>query len=381
MHELYELDLIGRQYPQDSFMTKVTATFLLSLGLHFQGLSQMPYKYVPPPDLGDGWETASLIDLGFPTDGIQQMCHWLKNEQHDIHSMLIIHKNKLVLEEYFNGYSTLQPHDLRSVTKSLRSILLGIAIDQGVISSINDPIFTYLKSHKPRKNISDLKYHITIENLLTMSSGLDCNDWDKKSKGQEDKVHKKKDWIQYTLDLPMIHEPGEVASYCSMGTILLAEIIDQASGMPIQAFAQQYLFEPLGVVDFSWGHTSEKDVIDAGKRLYMSPRDMAKIGQLILNEGKWQGKQVVSAKWIQEATASKTEITGIDYGYLWWNLPFPYQGKSYVAKAATGNGGQYILVFPELELTMTFTGGAYNSEKDKIPFAIVRDVLLPTFAH
>ena len=129
----------------------------------------------------------------------------------------------------------------------------------------------------------------------------------------------------------------------------------------------------------SWGHTSNKEIISSGKRLYMTSRDMAKIGQLILNNGKWNEKQVVSEKWIKESTAPKTKITGIDYGYLWWNIPFKAKEKMIVSKVATGNGGQYIMVLPELDIVAVFTGGAYNSQEDKLPFAIMTDIFLPTF--
>ena len=112
----------------------------------------------------------------------------------------------------------------------------------------------------------------------------------------------------------------------------------------------------------------------------MRPRDMAKLGQLVLQQGQWKGKQIVSKAWIEEATTPKTKITGIDYGYLWWNLPFQYQGKAIQCKLATGNGGQYIMVFPELELVAVFTGGAYNSQDDKLPFALMNRVILPSFS-
>lgn len=345
------------------------------------GLCQDQYKYIAPKPINDGWQTKSLKDSSLNLDGFHQLFQQLQNQPHDIHSLLVIQDHQLVLEEYFNGYSMHQPHDLRSVTKSIRSLLLGIAIDQGFISSIDDSIFQYLKSHKPRKYLDHTKNDITIRHLLTMSSGLDCNDWDKKSKGQEDKVHKKKDWIQYTLDLPMIHNPGEVASYCSMGTVILAEIISQATDMSLQTFAQKYLFDPLDIKNAKWGHTEEKDVISSGKRLHLTSREMGKIGQLILNQGNWNGKTIISSDWIQESTIAKTKITGIDYGYLWWNLPFPTPHGVQVSKTATGNGGQYLFAFPDLNLVAIFTGGAYNSEKDKIPFAIVREVILPTFSE
>ena len=213
-----------------------------------------------------------------------------------------------------------------------------------------------------------------------MSTGLDCNDWDKKSKGQEDKVYKKKDWVQYTLDLPMIHEPGEVSNYCSVGVLLTAKIIEEASGMTIQEFAKQYLFDELGIENYNWSHTTKKEIISAGKRLYLTSRDMAKIGQLILNKGNWNGKQIVSKAWIDEATTPKTKITGFDYGYLWWNFPFfKVEEKSLVNISATGNGGQYIIVFPSMDMIVVFTGKAYNLPEDKIPFAILQKLILPSF--
>lgn len=159
----------------------------------------------------------------------------------------------------------------------------------------------------------------------------------------------------------MVNQPGTVSNYCSMGAVLIAEIISQATGMTIDKFAEQYLFSPLGVTNVSWGHTSNKEIIPSGKRLYMTSRDMAKIGQLILNQGKWDQKQIVSEKWIEESTTPKTKITGIDYVYFWWNIPFLINEKVVFSRTATGNGGQYIMVIPDINLVAVFTGGAYNS--------------------
>ncbi len=338
---------------------------------------QNAYAYLQPKELEDGWETSSLGSQPVDTTFIYKLFEQLKNGENKIHSVLLVKDDQLVIEEYFNGHSKDRPHDLRSTSKSIRAILMGIALDKGLIESIDDPISRYLKSPVPNKNLDERKEQITIKHLLTMSSGLDCNDWDKKSKGQEDKVYKKKDWLQYTLDLPMINDPGTVSTYCSMGVVLLAEIISQASGMAIDQFAEDYLFRPLGISNVQWGHTSDKEVIPSGKRLHMTSRDMAKIGQLILNGGKWNKKQIVSEKWIEESTTPKTKITGIDYGYLWWNIPFRVNGKTIVSKTATGNGGQYIMVIPEMNMVAVFTGGAYNLQEDKLPFAIMKDVFLP----
>lgn len=358
----------------------VTQTFFILIISTFC-YGQNSYKYSQPKNLEDGWETSNLHSQNIDTTRIYQLFNQVQNSKNKLHSILLVKNNQIVIEEYFNDHSTNKQHDLRSSTKSIRSILLGIAIDKGFIDSIDDPISKYLKNLAPTKNIDKRKDKITIRHLLTMSSGFDCNDWDKKSAGQEDRVYKKKDWLQYTLNLPMVNEPGAISNYCSMGVVLIAEIIGLASKMTIDKFAQQYLFNPLGITNISWEHTSNKKVIPSGKRLYMTSRDMAKIGQLILNNGKWNEKQVVSKKWIEESTTPKTKITGINYGYLWWNIPFKVGEKMVVSKTATGNGGQYIMVFPKLDMVAVFTGEAYNSQEDKLPFAIMKDIFLPAFVN
>lgn len=370
-----------RELESTHFMKKIKTILLILLILNIPSYGQNSYSYSMPQQLNDDWQTNTLKPQNIDTTLIYQFFNQFINADHKIHSILLVKNNKLIIEEYFKGYSVDKPHDLRSTTKSIRSILVGIAIDKGFIEDINDPISKYLKHPKPKKNLDSQKEQITIKHLLIMSSGLDCNDWDKKSKGQEDKVYKKKDWLQYTLDLPMVNSPGKVSNYCSMGTVLLAELISQASKMPIDEFAQTHLFDPLGISNVEWGHTTDKEVISAARRLYLTPRSMAKIGQLILNKGKWKGQQIVPEKWIVESTSPQTKITGMDYGYLWWNIPFNVKEKYFMSKTATGNGGQYIIAFPELDMVAVFTGGAYNSQEDKLPFAIVKDVFLPAIQN
>lgn len=362
-------------------MKIITILTIITTFISTSCYGQGTYSYSQPKELRDGWKTNNLTSQKVDTIKIYHLFNQIQNGENKIHSVLLLKNGQLIIEEYFNGHSADQQHDLRSTTKSIRSILMGIAIDEGFINNIDEPISKYLINLVPKRNLDERKGKITIRNLLTMSSGLDCNDWDSKSDGQEDKVSRKKDWLQFTLDLPMINDPGTVSNYCSMGAILIAEIISRASGMTIDKFAEQYLFNPLGITNVSWGHTSNKEIIPSGKRLYMTSRDLAKIGQLILNNGKWKKKQLVSERWIEESTTPKTKITGIDYGYFWWNIPFVVNGKVMVFKAATGNGGQYIMVLPERDMVAIFTGGAYNSEEDKIPFAIVKDIFLPTFTN
>ena len=342
---------------------------------------QNSYTYSQPEELEDGWKTNHIQATGIDSTLIYKLFNQINDANHKMHSVVVVRNNQLILEEYFHDHGVNVPHDLRSATKSIRSILSGIAIDKGFIDHINDPITKYLKYPTAKKNLDIRKEEITIKHLLTMSSGLDCNDWDKKSLGQEDRVYRKKDWLQYTLDLPMVNTPGEVSHYCSMGVVLLAEIISQSSGMAIDEFAHKYLFKPLGIDNIQWGHTSDREVIASGKRIYMTPRDMAKIGQLVLNKGQWQGMQIVSEEWIEAATTPKTKIAGIDYGYLWWNIPFKVSDSTIISKTATGNGGQYIFIIPEKELIAVFTGGAYNSQEDKLAFAIMNDIILPSIKN
>ena len=355
---------------------------LLIILFNFIGLGAFAqsYHYEQPETLNDGWESNNIRLLMKDTTILNQLFGQLYQGPNKLHSVLLVNNGKLVLEEYFNGASIDQPHDLRSATKSIRSLLLGIAMEKGFIGSIDDSIFKYLEQ-RPTKNLDNRKEEITIRHLLTMSSGLDCNDWDKKSAGQEDKIYKKKDWVQYTLDLPMINDPGEISTYCSMGVVLLAEIIEQASGMSIDKFADKYLFEPLRITNYTWGHTSNKEVISAGRRLYLTTRDFAKIGQLVLDKGKLNGKQIVSSEWVQLSTTASAEITGMEYGFLWWNIPFTDGENNITSVVATGNGGQYLMIYPTLNLLAVFTGGAYNSEEDKLPFMIMNKALLPNLNY
>lgn len=343
--------------------------------------AQDRYEYHIPKATNDGWQVNAASTEGMDLALYEKLFTSLNAQEHKMHSMLIIKNSKLVMEEYFNGYDQEKHQDLRSVTKSVISLLVGIAIEKGNIQSIDDPVAMYLPEFKDSKDPSDSKGQITIRHLLTMSSGMDCNDWDPKSAGQEDKLYKKKRWLDHMAGLPMVNEPGTASYYCTGGVMLLARIVELYGGMSWRAQAMQYLFKPMGITDVKFGHTSKKSMPEASKRLYMRPRDVAKIGQLVLKRGEWEGKQLVPSSWIEEISFKKTQISGLDYSFLWWKLPFTKDDQKVDATCATGNGGQYILVFPEHNLVAVFTGGAYNSQEDKLPFAIVNKVILPSLSR
>ncbi|MCE7990854.1 MAG: serine hydrolase [Roseivirga sp.] len=339
------------------------------------------YQYQPPELLGDSWQISEATDEGLKTELFEKFFNALGAQEHKMHSMLIVKNGKLVMEEYFNGYDQGKRQDLRSVTKSVISLLVGIAIEKGRIKSVDDPISHYLPRFRKSMNADPDKQLITIRHLLTMSSGMDCNDWDKKSAGQEDKLYKKKNWLDHMAGLSVIHAPGSESYYCTGGVMLLARILEFTSGMDWRLQAEEYLFKPIGINDVAYGHTSKKQMPSEAQRLYMRPRDVAKLGHLVLNWGQWEGKQLVPASWIEQISFRKTQISGVDYSYLWWKLPFEKNGMKVDATCATGNGGQYLLVFPEHDLVAVFTGGAYNSEEDKLPFAIVNRVILPSLSR
>ncbi|NNE77746.1 MAG: serine hydrolase [Pricia sp.] len=362
-------------------MKNTVALLFLLVCMQSIGYGQNKYTYSQPAILDDGWKTNNLQSQQLDSINVCRFFNQLSSVKHALHSIILIKNGEIIIEEYFGDYSVNKQHDLRSVTKSITSILIGIAVDKGFIDSIDDPISKYLNTLSPTKHLDKRKEDITIRHLLTMSSGLDCNDWDKKSKGQEDRIYRKSDWLQSFIDLPMLNDPGAVSNYCTMGQVLATEIVSQASGRSIDQFAEEYVLHPLGINNYHWGHTSNKQVIPSAKRIYLTSRDMGKIGQLMLNKGKWGDTQVVSPQWVHESMAKQTKITGLDYGFFWWTIPFNVGGKEIISKTATGNGGQYIMVFPDENTVGVFTGGAYNSQNDKLPFKIMQDVFLPASAN
>ncbi len=344
----------------------------------FSILAQSPDRYITPQQLDDGWAVDHIANHSIDTSLVNRFFASLPgNKGHNIHSILLVKNDTLLIEAYFDKYAPQKTHDMRSATKSIASLLLGIAIDKGFVKSIHEPVLNYFEDYRPLKYEDDRHEQITIRHLLTMSSGMECNDWDKKSPGQEDKMYKKKDWFRFLLDLPMAHQPGDTALYCTGGVVLLGEIITRASGKNLDDFAEEYLFKPLGIYNYRWSYIKKSRKVDAGGHIYMTPRDLAKIGQLVLNKGRWNGNQIVSSEWVTSATTTHTRIGNMDYGYLWWQIPFKYPDREIPSICASGNGGQFIIIVPEFNLVAAFTGGNYNSDKAQAAFHLMYQIFLP----
>jgi len=309
---------------------------------------------------GYDWSTVSLTESGVRVASIVELIEAIRRGDYKkIHSVLVVKGGKLILEEYFQGYNRDKPHQIRSATKSIGSVLVGIAIDRGHIPSVREPIYPYFKDRT--SNWDDRAKAVTIKSLLTMTSGFDCDDHRGKPFECEKAMYQAGDWVDFALNLPMARQPGKHWAYNSASLTLLSEIIINTTGLSAPLFADKYLMKPLGITGFHWGFSPKGRAWLAGNAS-MRPRDMARFGLMCLNRGLWKNKRVVSEAWLAESTRfhARSEY-GMEYGYLWWRGRQTINGRSIEGFWAQGNGGQVIFVCPTLDAVAVFTGGNYNS--------------------
>jgi CubicO group peptidase (beta-lactamase class C family) len=339
------------------------------------------YRYHEPANLRDGIAVADIAnsDLGVATaNSIVRAV--LDGTYKDVHSVLLFYRGKLVMEEYFYGYNAQRPHQLRSATKSVVSTLTGIAMDRGAIPGVKERVLPAMR-YATYANPDPRKAAMTLDNFLSMSSGLDCNDHTSTSPGRETVIDDTPDWVKATLDLPMINDPGTKAYYCSGGVSVVGRLIENAVHVPLPEFAQANLFGPLGMAPsgLKWNY----NLTNADKeysQIYLRPRDMLKLGVLFLNEGRWHGRQILSESWVHTSLAEHSHVDGDSYGYFWWRHLFhvntPHGVQEITIPAAQGNGGQKIYIAPQFHLVAVFTGGGYNGGSTP-PNTIMEKIILP----
>jgi len=349
----------------------------------YTNITPEQYQYQKPVDLSDGIETASLDEVNASEQPFVELVqNILRGYYKEIDSILVYQNDKLILEEYFNGYHQNKIHDLRSATKSITSLLTGIAVEQGFINSIDESVLGYFENdYSSFKNQSQRKQEMTIRDFLNMASGLDCDDDDHTSPGNEEKMYRFRDWYKFILDFEVINEPGDVFSYCTGGVNLLGGVIRQASQRSIHEFSNQYLFSKLGVDNFHWTYAPNLTE-DTGGHLFLRPRDMLKIGIMFLKNGIWQDRRIVSEDWI---TLSKEKYF-LDYGYLWWKYDIHFDESVGLNPAphieASGNGGQKIMIFPDYNAVIVFTGSNFGSFWGGYgPRLMLRDYILPNLPN
>jgi len=319
------------------------------------------------------WVKATAVDSGLSEAKLQAMSAAVRSEQFKkIGSILIARRGKLAYEDYVDGdANTLR--DTRSATKSITDILVGIAVQDRKLSGVDAKVLSLLPDRARRlQNPDPRKAAITVEDFLTMSSPLECDDWNDASRGNEERMYLVEDWAQFILDLPIrgrMHlgeqvEPppyGRYFSYCTGGVFALSEILQKTTGMGTDRYAQQKLFAPLGITNVQWVY-SPLNIPQTGGGLRLTSRDLLKIGQLYLNSGRWQGKQIVNEEWVRNSIRPHARIDETtEYGYLWWIKSFKSGGKSYPAFFMSGNGGNKIVVVPQLDLVAVLTSTNYNT--------------------
>jgi len=316
--------------------------------------------------------------------------------ENQVHSIIIVKDSKIVLEEYFSGeeiagglslvhkdFNRDTLHHQASASKSITSILLGIAIDQGKVKDTQEKLFSLLPEYS---DLSDAtKDKMTLQHLLTMSTGIP---WDESYPYNDPRndlcqMFFHSDPVRYVLEKPVVASPGEVFIYNSGTTNILGEIVRRSTGLTLKDYANQYLFTPLGITSYEWAtFLNVPQMAVASSSLYLRPRDMAKIGQLYLQKGVWNGNRVVSERWVLESTKQSITVppSGIvipgfntTYGYQWWRGTF--SNGEIDTYYAGGFGGQFIFVLPDMEMVVVFTAGRYDGCYDGF-YNIVNDYIL-----
>jgi CubicO group peptidase (beta-lactamase class C family) len=316
------------------------------------------YRYQAPEDLKDGLSVGDLKTNDEAFSSISAALNDVLNENlPDIHSLLIIHKGKLLVDEYFYGYGSREAHPLFSVTKSVFSTLFGIAQDRGLIN-VDQKLYDLYPEYRSKAGWNPRKNDVTVGMLLAMDSGFACDNLaDSCGFG----IYTSPDWVDYTLSLPLNNLPGNHWVYNGTSLIPLSNWITRRSGLSLADFAQKYLYDPLGIKSYPW-ETGPNGVARVDANYWLTPREMAKLGLLYLDHGKWNGKQVISEKWVTEATSSETarEPRDFDYGYLWWIKNGVHDNKPIRIIEANGWGGQYIFIVPDRSLVCVMTAGNYK---------------------
>jgi len=341
------------------------------------------------PQAGGDWPVAAQMEAGLDPERLCDLVDRLAVLDANIHSVLVVRGGKLVFEHYRPGTDekwsrplsgTEQgpdiKHDVRSVSKSVTSLLFGIALERKLISAIDSPVFTFFPEYAAAR--TQAKDRILLSHLITMSSGIA---WDESipyrdSRNSEVLMNMMPQPYRYVLDQPLAAEPGTGWNYSGGDVALLGAVIQKASGKRLEEFVREALLTPLGISDIEWSTMANGDAAASGLRL--RPRDMAKLGLLVLSGGKWNGKTIVSAEWLRESLKPRFPTETAHYGYLWWIASFTAGNKTVASAEAFGLGGQRIIMLPTLDMVVVFTTGRYDIPDGwMVTSTLLEDFILP----
>jgi len=358
------------------------------------------YQYTIPTTFDDDLETASLETVGLNVQKISEMMDYVNSiDNHKIHNILILRNNKLVFEQYFKGYSLNMndpnlegaimdytretDHFMASITKSVTSVIVGVAINMGYISDLNKKIIDYFPEYTDI--MTGEKANITVENLLTMRAGLEFDEStyiysDPRSDTYQ--MINSDDPIKYVLSKPMKTTPGTTFFYNTGTTNILARIIEKESGKSFFDFANINFFDAMKIKGGRW--TMMKSGLPmASGGLYLRARELSKIGLLFENNGMWLGKQIISTDWINKSqyqyVSTADYFPNTYYGFQWWITSFYVSGKLHKCFFAAGWGEQYLFVIPDLQLVVEINSGNYLSSGKISPFDLMQNYILKSF--
>jgi len=306
-----------------------------------------------------------IEDAGFNRDSIDNLYTRIENtEKKDFRGLVVIKDNKIAIEWYFNTFWRNHIHDIRSAGKSITSLLLGVAIKDGIVQNLDQDVYSFFPKEKYPSVHEDYK-KIKIKHLLDMSSGLNADSDDSQTPGNAGQWIRNDEWVNYILSVPVIEEPGKRWVYADINAALIGAIIEEKSGMSLRDFAKEKVFDPLSIKEFYWYRNAANQTVAAGT-LYLSTLDFAKLGVLVANNGKWGGEQIVQSDYIKRLLTHKVfDLTDYwfltdSYGMLWYKAERTYNGKKFDYLFASGNGGNHLVVVPEENMVIALTSSAYG---------------------
>lgn len=311
----------------------------------------------------EDWQTANPSDHGIDNSRLEKMFTLIDDQNINLHSLLIVKDGYIVAEKYYDEFDENTPHVQYSVTKSFTSALIGIALEDGTLSDVDQKVVDFFPDLLIDRS-DEWKNSITIEDVLTMRAGLD---WTEGNSGYV-QLMEAADATTYMLTLPMYQEPGTGFRYCSGCSYLLSAILQESANTNTLTYAKTHLFEPLGIQDVTW-EKLQNSVPNGGWGLFLTPRQMAKFGYLYLNNGQWEGRQVIPSAWVEASTAPGRYVDEyVDYGYQWWIY------KDLGVFAAQGLYGQKIYVIPDLQMIVVMTAELYDERPEYI---LLTEYILP----
>ncbi|NIM58558.1 MAG: serine hydrolase [Candidatus Aminicenantes bacterium] len=320
------------------------------------------YVYQIPKKLNDGWEVSSLSDEGIDKEAIEEISRLIRDidRYEDVLSMLIVKNGKLVHEVYSPYCQRNTLHWMASITKTITSTLIGIAVDKGFIKNVDTKLYELLPQFAAHFKVPE-KRKIALKHIMTMTSGLEWNERVSYNdpRNSEWQMVESEDWMSYVASRPVRDQPGKKFDYNTGGIHLLSAVIKSVSGLYAHQFAEKYLLHPMGIYGYQWNKDPMGYPCTGGTDggLGLRTRDIAKFGWLFLKDGKWKGKEIVSEKWVKEAP--KISLTahgrGRNYGFNWMTGSRVINGKRLEYIASFGYGGQTLYIVPEYDLIVVFT--------------------------